>query len=558
VVGLLLGLCVWGAIDLARIGLEVHAARASVLGLQPGALSGAHGVGYVTGRADGRLRHADAIARNSPPFRLAGLLPFVGDQVATVRDATGRGRELGDLAAGIGTDLQRQVDIGTGGSANRLGLVEVLARSTDRGAMQAAALPPLPRRRFALPLLRLARRVVAREQDSATVRLRDASLQADALRGLLRGPRRILVLASNNAEMLSGGGLVGSIAVAEVHDGAVKLGPFSQSSDLILVKTGPVPLTPTQNALWSTMGFGYDYRGVTAPSDFRQVGPVAAAMAEKIGLGKVDGVVMLDVLGLQQLVGVTGPVQIDDISIDARNTADQLLYRNYLRFADQAGAVRAQRAELQGRVGQEVFKALEERPADLGRLYGTLRYTVKGRHLMGWSADPAEQLLWERAGAAGQLDTEGLQVSLVNRSANKLDYHLKPRVVVRSRGAPGGERRVRLEITTANLPRSPTSPAVEGRTPSQHYNDLVAYLPQNASDITTDAKPFSRSGEEGGMRVVVTPLYLDLGATVTVAIEFTIPKDQPIHVLPSARAAPIPYTVGDRTVTDDLPVDLPL
>jgi len=117
---------------------------------------------------------------------------------------------------------------------------------------------------------------------------------------------------------------------------------------------------------------------------------------------------------------------------------------------------------------------------------------------------------------------------------------------------------VRLEITIANLPRSPTSPAVEGRVPQQHYNDLVGYLPQNASDIMTDGKPISRSGEEGGMRVVVAPLYLDLGTTVTVAIEFTIPRDQPIHVLPSARAAPIPYKAGGKSVTDELPVELPL
>jgi len=478
--------------------------------------------------------------------------------VAALRDATGRGRQLGDIAAGMGADLQRQVDIGTGGSANRLALVEVLASSTNRATKQAEALAPLPHRRFAVPAMRLARTTLVREQDHATVRLRDAAVQAEAIRGLLRGPRQILVLASNNAEMLSGGGLVGSVAVAQVQDGAVRLGPFSQSSDLVLVKTGPVPLTEGQDKLWATMGFGYDFRGVTAPSDFQEVGPVAAAMAERIGLGKVDGVVMLDVLGLQQLLNVTGPVQIDDLTINGKNAADQLLYRDYLRFSTQGGAVRAQRAELQGRVGQAVFKAIEERPTDLGRLFGTLRYVVGGRHLMGWSADPTEELVWERAGAAGKLDTQGLQISLVNRSANKLDYHLKPKVVVRSRRAPGGDRRIRLEITTANLPRSPTSAAVEGRTPQQHYNDLVAYLPQNASDVMTDGKRFSRGGEEGGMRVVVKPLYLDLGATVTVAIEFTIPKDQPIRVLPSGRAVPIPYTVGNKTVTDELPVNLPL
>ena len=50
----------------------------------------------------------------------------------------------------------------------------------------------------------------------------------------------------------------------------------------------------------------------------------------------------------------------------------------------------------------------------------------------------------------------------------------------------------------------------------------------------------------------------EFGATVTVGIEFTIPKDQPIHILPSARAKPIPYTVSGKTVTDDLPTELPL
>jgi len=555
---LVFGLCAWGAIDLARLAVDVRSARASVLDLKPADLSDAHGVGYVTDRAAGRLRHADRLAQASPPLRVVAALPFLGDQVRTLRDVTGRGRALGDIAARAGTDLQRQVDIGTGGSANRLALVEVLAQSTDRAAKQATALPPLPRRRFALPPLRLARQLVGDEQHKVVVKLGDASVQADAMRGMLRGPRRILVLASNNAEMLSGGGLVGSIAVAEVQDGAVHLGPFSQSSDLVLVKQGPVPLTKVQNDLWATMGFGYDFRGVTAPSDFQQVGPVAAAMAERIGLGRVDGVLMLDVIGLQNLVLVTGPVQVDDLTIDALNAADQLLYRNYLRFNESGGPLRYQRAELQGRVGQAVFKALEERPTDLGRLLTGLRYIVGGRHLMGWSADPAEQLLWERAGAAGQLDTQGLQVSLVNRSANKLDYHLKPQVRVRTRRAPGDERRVRLEITIANVPRSPTSPAVEGNGAKRHYNDLVAYLPQNASDIQTDGRPFTRSGEEGGMHVVVAPLYLDLGTTVTVGIEFTIPKDQPIHLLPSARASPIPYTVGDKTVTDGAPTNLPL
>lgn len=540
------------------MGLEVRSARASVLGIEPGSLTGPRGVGFITAQADRRLRHADRIAQASPPFRVAGALPFARDQVAAIRDGTGRGRELGAIAARLGADLQRQVDVGTGGSANRLALVEVLAQATDRAAQQTQALTPLPRRRLVHPYLRVVRRLVAEEQEEATVRLGDASVQADALRGLLRGPRRILVLASNNAEMLSGGGLVGSVAVAEVKDGAVQLGPFTQSSELVLVKQGSVPLTPTQASLWATMGFGYDYRGITAASDFQQVGTVAAAMAERIGLGKVDGVVMLDVVGLQALVGVTGPVQVDELSIDDKNAADQLLYQNYLRFAARGGPVRNQRAELQGRVGQAVFQALEERPADLGRLFSTMQYIVGGRHLMGWSADPDEQLLWERANAAGRLDTEGVQVSLVNRSGNKLDYHLKPLVVVTSRRAPGGERRVRLEITVANLPRSPTSPAVEGTVPSQHYNDLVAYLPQNAADVMTDGKPFSRSGDEGGMRVMVAPLYLDLGSTVTVGIEFTIPKEQPIRLVPSGRANAIPYVVGRTTVSDAQPVELPL
>lgn len=479
--------------------------------------------------------------------------------MGTLRDSTGRGRQLGAIAARAGGDLQRQLDRGTGGSANRLALVEVLASSSRRAADDVAALPPLPTRRLAVPPLRWARSAVVDEQADATVRLQDGARQAEALRGLLKGPRRILVLGATNAEMLSGGGLVGSLAIAEVRDGAVQLGPFTQASQLVLVKPGPVPLTKVQDELWATMGFGYDFRGVTAPADFTQAGAVGAAMAERIGLGKVDGVVLLDVIGLQALLAVTGPVQVDDLTIDYQNAGDELLYRNYLRFGASGGPLRDQRAELQGRVGQAVFQALEQREADLGRLFDVLKYLAQSRHLMGWSASSEEQLLWQRTGAAGELDTEGLQISLVNRSGNKLDYHLKPEVVVRSRRAPGGERRVRLEITTANPPRSPTSPAIEGPLVTHHISDLVAYLPQNAADITTDGQPFSRSGREGGMFVVVKPLRLNLGETVTVVIEFIIPKDQPLRLIPSARAFPIPYIVeGKRTINDLVPAELPL
>lgn len=549
---------VWAAVDLVRLGLDVRAAKTSVLRIDPGSIAGRHGVGFVTARAEQRLRHADHLARTSPPLRLISAVPGGRDQVGTIRDATHRALQLGSIAARTGADLQHQVEVGTAGSANRLALVEVLASSSDRAAKDVAALPPVPIRRFAVAPATWARSRAVTGQADADGRLADAARQAKALSGLLKGPRRILVLGANNAEMLSGGGLVGSIAIADVQDGAVTLGPFTQSSDLVLVNQGPVPLTPSQAALWQTMGFGYDYRGITAPADFQEAGATAAAMAERAGLGKVDGVVMVDVLALQQLVNVTGPVKADDVEVNVGNVVDQLLYRNYLRF-DQAGAERVARAELQGQVGQAVFQALDQRPTDLPKLFAALRYTVASRHLMGWSSDPEEELLWQRVGAAGELNTEGLQVSLVNRSANKLDYHLKPTVAVSSRRAPGGERRVRLEITTANLPRSPTSFTLEGSSPQQHYNDLVAYLPQNAADITTDGRPFTRAGAEGGMKVVVAPLYLDLGSTVTVGIEFTIPRDQPIRLLPSARAFPIPYQVrGKKAVTDLVPVDLPL
>ncbi|MEO5679024.1 MAG: DUF4012 domain-containing protein, partial [Acidimicrobiales bacterium] len=548
---MLLVLFAWAVLDIARIGLDARSARAGILRLDPGKLAGPRGVGFTTAQAERRLRHADRLAHRSLPLRLTAAVPIARDQVGTVRDATDRAHDLALIAARTGTDLQRQVDVGTAGSANRLALIEVLARSTDRAAKEVAALPPVRARRYALPPATWGRRLVVDQQADAGSKLGDAARQAEALRGLLRGPRRILVLAANNAEMLSGGGLVGSIAVAEVADGAVKLGPFSQSSDLVLFKTGPVPLTRNQANLWEPMGFGFDFRGVTSPSSFELAGATAAAMAERAGLGKVDGVVLVDVLGLQQLLGVTGPVQVEDVTVDVHNAADQLLYQNYLRFSELGGAVRSQRAELQGRVGQAVFQALDDRPTDLGRLFDALRFDVAGRHLMGWSADPEEELLWQRAKAAGELDTEGLQISLVNRSGNKLDYHLRPVVAVSSRPAPDKGRRVKLEISTANLPRSPTSPAVEGTVPQQHYCDLVAYLPQNAVDIKTDGAAFSRSGEDGGMRVVVKPLFLNLGAVVTVTIEFTIPADQPIRVIPSARAAPIPYVVkGKKPVFD--------
>src|SRR5207245_6582317 len=131
-----------------------------------------------------------------------------------------------------------------------------------------------------------------------------------------------------------------------------------------------------------------------------------------------------------------------------------------------------------------------------------------GRHLLLWSARPADEQAWQRMHVDGALDPDGLMVTIQNHTGNKLDWFLRPSVDVIAKALPDGFTRVTLQISIANPTPSTEPPYIAGDgsiVPRGGYRGLVAvYLPGWASTVPEIGDPTLLAGTAGRMPLIRT------------------------------------------------------
>lgn len=551
---------VWAAVDLVRIHHDVNVGKSDLLGLSLVSASSPGGVTTAVDSANSHLVRADRIARRGVPLRLAAHVPLVGGQVRAVQDLTGVAVQLGAIGRDAARTIQPQLDAGAGTGPARLQLLET-AITVERSARARLERVTLGAKGPLLPPLANARRSAERELARLDGRLTDADHLAGEARQLLTGPGRYLVLAANNAEIRAGG-VTASAGIAEIANGEIQIGGFKHSEAYSLA--APLPLPPDIEALWGWEGSGRDFRPLSSSPNFPAIAPVHAAIAEKAGLGHVDGVIEVDAIALAGVLVVTGPIDVAGVHIDYNNAAQQILNEDYLRFPDDGA--RAQRGDLQSQVAVAAFDALRTRHVSLAGLARVLIAEAKGRHLLGWSENPAQDDLWQRLGADGSLQPDGLMLNLNNRSADKTDWYITPTATLNTIKKGKGSRRLRLTITVPNPRRDPTSDVIDGvayataahLTLNDHVVLLALYLPQDTFDVGSKDPPFSGSGTDGPMKVAMMQFVVPEGQTRTVTIDFSVPDVvRSIYLMPSARAHPIVVKSGNRTYSDAVPVRIP-
>ena len=154
-------------------------------------------------------------------------------------------------------------------------------------------------------------------------------------------------------------------------------------------------------------------------------GELASRMWKASTGQQVDGVMALDITGLQELLKVTGPVTTADGTVVTAATVDQLLLHDqYVGAGNTTGAFEQNRVDDLGSMASAMMHALETQPLDLHALADALSAAAEGRHLMLWSANPASEAVWRSIGVSGQLTGDTLASNVINRGGNKLDQYL--------------------------------------------------------------------------------------------------------------------------------------
>jgi hypothetical protein len=501
-----------------------------------------------------------AAATGNPLLLPVRYLPIVGRQLRSVHQLSAAVAEVADAAAdGVGTLYGVLDGRGLAGAA-RVEQLRTLDEAVSKAERRVRAVDDLGPSDGLLAPLADARNEVAVELAEAKATLADAVAGTGAALRLLEGPRRYLLMAANNAEMRAGSGMWLSGCVLTTEGGQFSLGPVKPIYEYE-VPEGAVTPTGDLAARWGWLRPEIEWRNLMASPRFAESAELAARMWVAAGEGEVDGVLVIDPVGLRALIASTGPVELEDGStVAADGVLADLLHDQYADIGPGDDRRTGERRDRLEQLTGATFAALQAgswSPATLARELGA---AVRGRHVLAWSSHAEEQVGWEAAGLGGELTSTSLAVSLLNTGGNKLDWFVRTDVSLAIQ--PGAASTVvRLSIRIVNTTPPGESGYVAGPNPALanvlsagDYRGMFAVnVPGAAADIKVNGvDKVEVQGPDGPTRVVGATVVIRRGETEEITVEFELPGSVGSMLIePSARVPPSEWHYEDDSWQDD-------
>ena len=252
-----------------------------------------------------------------------------------------------------------------------------------------------------------------------------------ALPGLLgaSGERVYGVLAQNNVEIRSTGGLPGQCCRVAVKDGLLSLSEVEGVRNFMNPGDDEamcVPLTDEEVALYSR-SVGYMSVNTNCIPDFPRVCDIFVQLWFATNNEHVDGFVAIDPIFLQMLMGLTQGTQTSDGTVlDGESTVRVLMHDTYWRNLDDYAATDVYFTEAASAALDCIMGGVPS--MDPKALLQAIRRGIDGGHLLMWASDADEQAVIEGLGASGEVALDPaapqLGVYLNNGSWSKFEWYL--------------------------------------------------------------------------------------------------------------------------------------
>lgn len=540
---------VWLGVDLVLVRGKLEAGRRAVSAAE----RMAEPADIAEGRPLGDLRQArsrfqEARQRLSrPPWVPVRYLPVIGRQLRSLVALSSAAEEAADAGIDGVLEMNELLDRENRRGAARVTFVRQLAELADRTERRLASIRLGPRLAL-LPPLAERRNELADRLAGVQSGLRRASVAGSAVADVLAGPRTYLVFGANNAEMRAGSGMFLSVGVLETRDGELRLSEMSPVTE-IPIPPGAVAVEGDLADRWGWLKPSEEWRNLMVSPRFDVSAPLAARMWEASKQTRVDGVLALDPVTIEAILRATGPVAVEGRQIGADGVIEELTHRQYLRFP--SAEERPERRELLAKLATSLFTALDEGRAGLGSLAGGLARAARGRHLLVWSAVPADQAAWETAQITGSLNEDSLLLGLLNRAGNKLDRFVQ--ISAELTLQPSGNNTVgTLEVTVQN--RAPVGEPSYVIGPhwqtnlkeGEYVGILTVNLPGRACDNRIEGVDhLAVSGADGPTRVIGSEVRLVRGESRTLRVRFRLPgRHGNLTVEPTARVPSVEWKSG--------------
>ncbi|WP_425841960.1 DUF4012 domain-containing protein [Microbacterium sp. PA5] len=360
-------------------------------------------LGDVAVRFDEHVSSAAAAAAD-PLWRAAEIVPGLGQNLRATRLIT---EQLDRVSSEVATPVAALTSRLTGG--------ELLVDGSLNVALLSEAAEPLAEARDVLDQTRAAVAAVSRDGlvdqvsrgvdqvgtmldqlGSAVGGMADLSAVLPGMLGS-DGPRTILVMLQNNAELRSGGGITGSFAEIVADGGAITMTRQADSSEFRRTVAEILPVPESTTALYGDIVGRYVQNTTTTP-DFDLSARLASTWWEGLTGHRPDIVLAIDPLVLRALLPVTGPVTLAGGKELVRDGfISSVLVAPYLHREPKEQTVFFQD------LTERFFEAVMTSSAAPSAWISALRTPIEQGRVSVWSADSAEAEVLAHSPFAGAL-----------------------------------------------------------------------------------------------------------------------------------------------------------
>lgn len=250
------------------------------------------------------------------------------------------------------------------------------------------------------------------------------------------GARNYVLLAQTNSEIRATGGLVGSAGSFSADNGKITVGEFHADAEFPSNVALDDVNEEGDGTLYSGMYFGQFVHNISSTPDF----PRVASMAQKFWQaapfgGSSDGVMSLDPVALQAMIGATGDVTLSDGRVlNGSNTAEFLLNGAYKELTP--AAQDQYFSETAAQAVDHLFSDMNTQK--LMTVAKTMLKMAEQRHLYFWSFHEEDQAVLRTAGVTGEIANDAQNpvagVYLNEMQASKMDWYIQRKSTVKKTG----------------------------------------------------------------------------------------------------------------------------
>lgn len=523
--------------------------------------------------AEEATAHADALLGH-PALRIAGVLPWVGDDVTAVRRLT----DAASLAAKTGTTLVGAAERVGWQGGNLQGLssgTDALAQTLRDAAsdIHAAAaslhtaeeiLAGTPTEGLFPPVREAV--IESTSELAGRAKLLDSATDlAYVVPALFEPGRRYLLVIQNPDEPRGTGGFMGYFGFLHSGKGQLHLEDlFPATGELV---DHPVDAPEDFRARYQRFEALVDLRQANFTPDFPTAAHVTLQMARQLGWGTFDGIILVDPVWMKYMLEAIGPV--DTPGWDAPITSDNVLQvLGYDVYQLDEGAKPVPEGQLsrsdiaQGQIGEALWNAIQTRDVSGAALATELGRATAERHLQLYSVHPKEQAILSRLGATGEatLGKNPLYVVWVGLSANKAAWFADRTVDVDVDLTEDGTATVTTTLGLTN--RAPTDGSAGSLLGSGSdfpigtwASEVSVYQPQQIAGIPTyEASGLTVTGqeEEFGHPVSLGFVWAPPGGSYTWSVTYQAPdavipagslSEYRLDFIPQPTLVPIPLSI---------------